>query len=179
MRNHACLALAVLVLAARPAKPDVLDSAANGFTVKVTVSIQASPDDVYRRLVGVADWWNPAHTFSGDAHNLSLDAKATGCFCEKLPNQGSVRHLEVVYAAPGKSLVLAGALGPLQSIAATGSMKMQLSPAGAGTKLEVTYTVVGYQPAGMTTWAVPVDSVLTEQFTRLKNYIERGSPAPK
>jgi hypothetical protein len=31
----------------------------------------------------------------------------------------------------------------------------------------------------MNTWAAPVDSVLTEQFTRLKNYIERDSPAPK
>ena len=145
----------------------------------MTLGIQATPDDVYRRLIAVGDWWNPAHTFSGDAHNLSLDAKATGCFCEKLPNAGSARHLEVVYAAPGKSLVLSGALGPLQSIAAAGSMKIQLSPSGGGTKLEVTYTVGGYLPAGMNTWAAPVDSVLTEQFTRLKNYMEKGSPAPK
>jgi len=186
MRNPAWLALVVLVLAAGPAKPDVLDSAANGFTVKVTLSIQAAPDDVYRRLINVGDWWNPAHTFSGDAHNLSIDAKATGCFCEKLPGSakdpssgGSVRHLEVVYAAPGKLLVLSGALGPLQFIAATGSMKIQLSPAERGTKLEVTYTVVCYVPAGTKTWAAPVDTVLTEQFTRLKNYIERGAPVPK
>ena len=179
MRKHAWLALTVLALVPNPARSEVLDSAANGFTVKVTLSIQAAPDDVYRRIVGVGDWWSPAHTFSGDAHNLSIDAKAGGCFCEKLPNQGSVRHLEVVYAAPGKTLVLSGALGPMQSIAATGSMKIQLTPAGGGTKLEVTYAVAGYLPAGMNTWAAPVDSVLTEQFTRLKNYVERGSPAPK
>jgi hypothetical protein len=35
------------------------------------------------------------------------------------------------------------------------------------------------KPAGMNTWAVPVNNVLTEQFTRLKNYIERGDLAPK
>jgi len=172
-------ALGALIMAAVPAWADVLDSASNGFTVKVTLSIQAAPDDVYRRLIGVGDWWSSQHAFSGDAHNLSIDAKAGGCFCEKLPNGGSVRHLEVVYAAPGKALTLAGALGPMQNIAATGSMKIQLSPAGGGTKLEVTYTAVGYLPAGMNTWAAPVDSVLTEQFTRLKNLIERGSPAPK
>jgi hypothetical protein len=31
----------------------------------------------------------------------------------------------------------------------------------------------------MNTWAAPMDSVLREQFTRLKNYIEHGDPAPK
>jgi hypothetical protein len=41
------------------------------------------------------------------------------------------------------------------------------------------YTVTGYMPAGMNTWAAPVDSVLTEQFTRLKSLIETGKAAPK
>jgi hypothetical protein len=40
----------------------------------------------------------------------------------------------------------------------------------------VTYAVGGYLPAGMNTLATPVDSVLTAQVTRLKNYIERGDP---
>lgn len=117
------------------------------------------------------------HTFSGDSHNLS---KAMGCFCEKLADGGSVRHLEVVYADPGKQLVFSGALGPLQSIAAAGSMTIQLDgAAGAGTKLGVVYTVAGYLPAGMNTWAAPVDSVLTKQFTRLKSLVETGKAAPK
>src|ERR1051326_3995246 len=106
-------ALAALFLAAGRAQPEVVDSAANGFTVKVTVNIQASPDDLYRQIVAVGDWWDSQHTFSGDAHNLSIDATATGCFCEKIPNHGSVRHMEVLLAAPGKSLVLTGALGPI------------------------------------------------------------------
>jgi hypothetical protein len=87
--------------------------------------------------------------------------------------------MEVVMLAPGKMLGLVGALGPLQLIAATGNMGIQFSPADGGTKLDVTYAVTGYLSAGMNNWAAPVDSVLTEQFTRLKNYIERGSPAPK
>lgn len=168
------------LLAAMPVRAAVADSAANGFTVKLEFNIQAPPQKVYRQLVhDVGDWWNSMHSFSGDAHNLSIDDKAMGCFCEKLPSGGSVKHLEVVYADPGKKLVLRGALGPLQSIAATGSMTIQLTPAGDGTKLSVEYTVTGYMAGGMNTWAAPVDSVLNEQFTRLKSLVETGKAATK
>ena len=104
--------LTVAILAPSLARPDVADSAANGFTVKLAVTVQAPPQEVYRRLVhNVGDWWNPMHTFSGDAHNLSIDDKAMGCFCEKLARGGAVRHMEVVFLAPGKTMVLSGALG--------------------------------------------------------------------
>ncbi len=180
MMNSAALAAAVILLTPGWTRAEILNQSASGFTLKVTVNIHATPDEVYRRIVrNVGDWWSPAHTFSGDAHYLTIDAKAMGCFCERLPNLGSVRHMEVVNAAPGEKLVMVGALGPLQSLAATASMTIQLSPAEGGTKLEVTYAVAGYLPAGMNTWAAPVDGVLTEQFTRLKNYVERGDPALK
>jgi hypothetical protein len=89
-----------------------------------------------------------------------------------LPNSGVM---------PGKSIVLAGARGPLQSIAAAGSMKFQLAQSAGDTKLDFTYAVAvtGYLPAGLNTWAPPVGSVLEKQLTRLKNYIEHGNPAPK
>ena len=180
MRNEFVFALPILILTAAITKPDVVDSASNGFTVKVTIQIQAAPKDVYHQLIhNVGDWWSSAHTYSGDAHNLTIDEKPMGCFCERLPNEGSVRHMEVVSLLPGKSLGMTGALGPLQNIAATGNMRVQLSASEGGTKLEVTYAVTGYLPAGMNTWAAPVNSVLTEQFTRLKNYVEHGNPAPK
>jgi len=178
--SKAALAAAFLTMAPLAVTAEVVDSASGGFTVKTTLSIQAAPEEVYRRLVhNVGDWWNPEHTFSRDSHTLSIDDKAAGCFCEKLPNQGSVRHMEVVLAMPGKALVLTGGLGPLQSIAATGSMTFRLAAADGGTRLEVTYTVAGYLPAGMNTWAAPVDGVLKEQLTRLKNYVEHGDPAPR
>jgi uncharacterized protein YndB with AHSA1/START domain len=172
--------IGAVLLAAIPVRAAVADSATNGFTVKLELNIQAPPQDVYRRLVhSVGDWWNSMHTFSGDAHNLSIDDKAMGCFCEKLPSGGSVRHLEVVYADPGKKLVLSGALGPLHSMAATGSMTIQLSAAGAGTKLTIVYAVTGYLAGGMNALAEPVDSVLSEQFTRLKSLIENGKATTK
>jgi len=180
MKNNALLALAALVLVPSWAKSEVADASANGFTVKITLRVQAPPEDVYRRLIqNVGDWWNSEHTYSGDSHNLSIEGKAMGCFCEKLPNDGSVRHMEVVMLVPGKALGLTGALGPLQSIAATGNMGIKLSPADGGTKLDLTYSVTGYLAAGMNTWAAPVDTVLTDQFTRLRNYIEHGNPTPK
>jgi uncharacterized protein YndB with AHSA1/START domain len=170
---------AVLFAFAAFASAEVVDSAASGFTVKTSLNIKAAPDEVYRKLVhDIGEWWNSAHTFSGDAHNLSIEDRLGGCFCEKLPNNGFMRDLEVVTVMPGKRIVMSGALGPLQSVAATGSMQIQVTAADGGTKLEVVYTVTGYQSKGMNTWAAPVDMVLAEQFTRLKNYIETGKPAP-
>jgi len=58
-------------------------------------------------------------------------------------------------------------------------MRIQLTPADGGTKVEVTYAVGGYVAAGLNTWAAPVDGVLKEQFTRLKNALEKGDPAAK
>lgn len=152
------------------------DSSSAGFTVKITLSIHAAPGDVYRKLIQAGDWWSSQHTFSGSSRNLTIEERPMGCFCEKLPAGGGVRHMEVVHVVPGKALGMTGALGPLQSIAATGNMAIRLSPAEGGTRLELVYAVTGYLPAGMNTWAAPVDTVLTEQFTRLKNYIERGDP---
>ena len=176
-------AIAALVLVPARSLAEVADSSAGGFTVKTTLNIQAAPGDVYRRMIrNVGDWWDSAHTFSHDAHNLSIEEKPMGCFCENLPNQGGVRHMEVVFVAPGKALVMTGGLGPLQSLAVSGSMSIELSPVAGGTKLDLTYAVGGYVPAGLNTWATPVDSVLQQQFTRLKNYVERGDaakPAPR
>src|SRR5258708_9642226 len=144
MKLDVALAAILLVVCRGRAKPEVEDSSSTGFTVKLALNIKATPEEVYRRLIHVGDWWNPQHTFSGDSHNLSIEEKPMGCFCEKLPNQGAVRHMEVVYLVPGKSLVLSGALGPLQSLAATRNLRIELSAEPAGTKLEVTYALTGY-----------------------------------
>jgi uncharacterized protein YndB with AHSA1/START domain len=179
--NQRRVGILTLVCAAMPAwmAAEVVDSSNSGFTLKETLSIQAPPQEVYRRIFRVGDWWNSAHTFSGDAHNLTMEEKAAGCFCEKLPNGGGVKHMEVVNLVPGKTIVMHGGLGPLQSMATTATLAIQLSAAEGGTKLEVTYAVAGYAAAGMNTWAAPVDSVLKDQFTRLKSYIEHGEPAAK
>jgi uncharacterized protein YndB with AHSA1/START domain len=172
-----CVVAALFVMVPVLGRADVADSSANGFTVKISMNIQGTPDDVYRKFVrNVGDWWNPEHTFSGSSQNLSIEDKGLGCFCEKMPNGGGVRHLQVIYVAPGKGLVLSGGLGPLQALGVNGSMTITFSAAGGGTKLDVSYAVGGYVAAGLNTWAAPVNAMLTEQFTRLKNYTEHGDP---
>ncbi len=177
--NKVVLAFIAAVFAAAASHAEVLDSSAGGFTVKTTVTISAAPSVVYSKLVNVGDWWDPAHTFSNDAHNLSIEQKPMGCYCEKLPGRGAVRHMEVIYFERGKTLRMSGAIGPLQGLAVTGVLTVVLTPAEGGTKLEATYTVGGYLAGGITSWAAPVDSVISEQFARLKRYIETGSPAAK
>ncbi|MGA3015849.1 MAG: SRPBCC family protein [Bryobacteraceae bacterium] len=178
MRIQQLLWVVALSAAVWPARADVLDSAAGGFSLKIAVTIHASPHDVYAHLLRVADWWDSAHTFSGNAHNLRLEAIPTGCFCEDFRNGGGVRHMDVVYVEPDKTLVLRGGLGPLQRIAASGSMTLALAATPDGTRLELTFAASGYLPAGMNTLAAPVDGVLTEQVNRLKNLVEQGSPGP-
>ncbi len=184
MRLKTVMCGVLFTLCSSVASGEVVDSAANGFVVKTSVMILAAQDDVYRQIVRVGEWWDPAHTFSGDAHNLTIEEKPMGCFCEKLPNQGGVRHMEVVNFVPGKTLVMSGALGPLQSMAATGNMTIQLSSlnSAAGratshlTRVDVTYAVTGYLAGGINALAAPVDGVVGQMFVRLKNRIERGSP---
>src|ERR1700744_245369 len=115
------IGLPAALLLSTAAIAEVADSTAAGFTVKLAIDVQAPPQEVYRRLVhNLGDWWSSSHTFTNDAHNLTIDDKPLGCFCEKLPSGGGVRHMQVVYADPGKRLVLTGLLGPLQTVAGTG-----------------------------------------------------------
>jgi len=171
---------AALIFGPTLTRAEVADSSAAGFTVKFSVAVKAPPADVYQKFVhNIGDWWNPEHTFSGNPRNLSIDDKAAGCFCEKLPDNGGVRHFDIIYVAPGKQMVLSGAMGPLQSLAATGTMSIGFSAADGGTKISVIYTVGGYSADGLNKWAAPVDMVVHEQFDRLRSYVETGSPAPK
>lgn len=166
------------LLAPLVATAEVVDSSSTGFTVKVTMEVHAPPAEVYRKLIrNVGDWWDANHSYSGDSHNFTIDEKAMGCFCENLANGGRVRHMEVIRYDPAKTLVMTGALGPLQAMAVTASMTIQFSPLNGGTKLEVTYAVGGYRPEGMKDLAPVVDGVVTGQFVRLKNYAEHGNPA--
>jgi uncharacterized protein YndB with AHSA1/START domain len=171
-----CLGLAVSALIAGPAQGTVSDVASNGFTLKIDAHIAASPDKVYAALIEPARWWSSDHTFSGDAKNLHLEAKAGGCWCETLPNGGSVTHLTVVYVNPGRTLRLRGALGPFQGLAVAGALTWKIEPAADGTNLSVTYALGGYNHDGFAELAQAGDGVLTTQVGRLKKLIESRSP---
>jgi len=142
-------ALACAVIAADRASAEVTDQAPNGFTVRETVHIAAASDKVYAALIAPQRWWSPHHTLSGDAANLTFDAKAGGCWCETLPNGGSVQHMTIVYVMPGKALRLRGAMGPMQAMAVEDVMDWSLKPDGAGTDITLTGVIGGYANGGV------------------------------
>ena len=171
-------AVATLLIAAN-AKSAVVETAANGFAVEETAHVAATPDKVYVALLHPENWWNSQHTFSGNAANLSLDAKAGGCLCETLPNGGSVQHLAVVALMPGKAIVLRGAMGPFQAQGVDGAMTITLTPKDGGTDLVLDNNYGGYIKGGMGKWPVAADAMLSDLVARLKSYAETGKPAQK
>ena len=169
--------LAIQAAAPGSARAEVFDKSDAGFTSRNIAIIAARPADVYTCLVrDVGKWWDPQHSYSKDAGNLSIDARAGGYFLEKLPDGGSVLHFTVVNAEPGKMLRLVGAMGPLQASGVSGSLTWQLKPEGEGTSVDLVYVVGGYYPGGFETIAPLADKVLGEQLQRLKAYIERSKP---
>jgi len=174
----AILAIVVVCAITVPgAAAEVANSAAGGFTVKITSQIHGAQADVYTKLLHIGEWWSSTHTYSKDAHNLSIEERPGGCFCEKFSEGGGVRHMEVVFVTPGKVLRMSGGLGPLQALGVAGSLTFALSPGETGTRLDVTYAVGGYSEQGLNLIAPLVDQVLGEQVTRLKNLVERGDPS--
>lgn len=166
---------AIIVVWAPSAKAEVTAKSGDGFTVNLVRDIAAPQSRVWQALLKPSLWWHPEHTFSGDAANLHMSVPPGGCFCEKLPQMGGVRHMDVIHAAPPELLRLSGGLGPLQSFPVTGVMNWKLSPTGeAGTRFSLDYEVRGVPGAD---WAEAVDSVLGTQADRLKRYLETGKPA--
>jgi hypothetical protein len=150
------------------ASAEVVDKSPAGFLVKHTATVSASPAEVYGMIVNVSRWWEDAHTWSGSAKNLSIAAKVGGCFCEKLPPDGELQHMTVIYAAPGKLLRMSGALGPMQGFGIAGVLTFELKPREAGTEIAMTYSAGGYFQGGLQTMAEPADHMLAAQFANLK-----------
>ncbi|MFZ6647218.1 hypothetical protein ACO0LO_15950 [Undibacterium sp. TJN25] len=171
----------MLVTLAAPCHAEVVNVSPSGFLIKQDITVNLPPDLAYKTLVSdIGGWWNSEHTFSGNAKNMSIDAHAGGCFCEKLPNGGSVQHLAVVYVVPGKVLRMTGAMGPMQGSGLAGSMTWQITTVPGATadkpasKMEVTYSVGGYMQGGFDKMAPAVNGMLAEQLGRLKNFANTG-----
>jgi hypothetical protein len=145
----------------------VVSAGAGGFTVREEVEFAGTPADAWKHLIDIASWWDPKHTYSGRSSNLSLSLSPGGCWCEKLADGGFVRHLEVVLVIPEKTLRLAGGLGPLQGMGATGALTFTIRGKTAGvTTATAEYSVVGYSSEGFTQLAGAVDQVLGEAMGR-------------
>jgi Polyketide cyclase / dehydrase and lipid transport len=165
-------ACAAVIAGSGATRAEVVGAAANGFEVRETVHVSAAADKAFALLLQPARWWDSDHTFSGAAANLTLEPRAGGCWCESLPDGGSVEHLRVVYVAPGRALRLRGALGPLQPLGVEGALSMTVSPAARGADITFAYAVGGFTKDGLAALAALVDRVLGEQAGRLKHLLD-------
>lgn len=167
------LLIASALLAASPAAAEVTASTETSFTVTEKVTVAAPAARVWATLIAPSAWWSSDHTWSGSAANLTLDPRAGGCWCEKLPEGGSVEHMRVVFFQPDKMLRMTGGLGPLQSFPASAVMTVTLAPAAdrKSTAVTVEYAVAGAPGLGQI--AAPVDGVLGAQVARLKAAAEK------
>ena len=182
-------ALLLIPAASTPAKAEVVARSEQGFVVRHEAIVPADALASWKALIEPAKWWSSAHTFSGDAANLSLDIAAGGCFCENLPApktqpraspRGSVEHLRVLYAERARLLRLTGALGPLQSEAVQGKLTVTLTPGEAGTTIKFEYVVGGYMRFKTEQIAPAVDMVLGQQLASLAAKLggDRAAPPP-
>jgi len=173
-----CILAGLAAAAATPAAAEVVASSEAGFVSHNEAVVPASPAEVWAAMLKPAGWWDPAHTYSGNAANLTIAPTAGGCFCEVVPDAhggppGQVEHMRVIYLAPNSTLRMSGGLGPLQSEAVTAVLTMALEPSGGGTKLSWDFVVGGYLRAPIATLAPVVDQVIGEQLTRLAASLAR------
>jgi hypothetical protein len=150
----AALAAAPLALAAQPAAAEVKDAAGDHFTVRGSVDTTADSKAAWLALIAPGKWWDKAHTWSGDAANLTLTPQGGGCFCERIPEDdsggriglaGSAQHMVVLQTEPMKVLRMRGGLGPLQSEPAEGVLTITLKALdGGGARIAWEYVVGGY-----------------------------------
>lgn len=152
---------------------NVLSSGPDGFVSEHLLDIRATPAEVYAALTeDVGRWWDAAHSYTGDAHNFSIDPRAGGCFCEHFPNFGSIEHMRVLYADPAKFLRMQGGLGPLQAMPVSGVMDFEFVSTDKGARLTYRYSVHGPATAGLEGMAAPVDAVQLGQLKRLQAWVE-------
>ncbi len=163
-------------LLAQRDKPEsqVVEAAVNGFQIKMSIPCKAKPEVVYGSMVNhLSEWWDASHSYTQDAKNMSIEAKPHGWFIEKLPEGGFVRHFEIVYLAPGKTIRFEGGMGPLQEQGIAGSMTINFKPTDSGSTIDLTYNVGGFIVGGektMKQWAPPVKQVIQGQFERLRDH---------
>ena len=79
---------------------EVKSATPDSMLIEFRYSISAPAAKVWESLKHPERWWPADHTWSGKRENLSLEATAGGCFCERW-DSGSVEHGRVVMAMPG------------------------------------------------------------------------------
>lgn len=170
------MAVVLAALAVAPASAEVTRTTDDSFVSRNEVVVKATPKEVWLALITPSTWWQSAHTWSGDAKNLTLTPQAGGCFCETIPEvdepgrftlEGSVEHMRVVQAYPEAALRMVGALGPLQSEPVNGVLTIVISKHEMGTRIVFEYNVGGPMRYEIPVISKAVDGVMAAQMASL------------
>ncbi len=173
MRAWILAALAAVTLGGA-ARAEVVDKGAYGFRLKFVQQVAAPPAKVFKAVGEIGRWRSDAHSYSGEAANMTMPLVANACFCETLAG-GGVRHGVVEAVVPNTLIRVEAALGPLQDEGVGAALAFNLKPKDGGTELTVTYHVGGARDF-IVSAAPGVDGVLSEAVGRLKRYVETGKP---
>ena len=172
MSRFKAMAFLVILLIANSASAVIVDQQDDYFAIQFESTFAMSVKDLNAHIFQIGEWWDPAHTYTGDSNNLYIDLEKE-CFCERLPGGGYVNHLSLVYYQPGVLLRFVGGLGPLQSIPVNGVMEFRFKRLDdKQTQLNVSYLVSGNSP-GLKDWAGPVHWVIQQQLNRLASQVEK------
>ena len=178
--RFAVLALALFAadLATRPAEAEVVAATPTRFEIRASQTVSASPEQAWNRLVRIGAWWGNEHTYSGNGHNMRLDARAGGCWCERWAD-GAIEHGRVVLVmtrAGVRTLRIDAPLGPLQEMAVNAVLTFTITPDARGAKIDMTYHVAGDASLHLEQVGSGVNGVMMEQFGRLIRLVTSGSP---
>lgn len=177
---RAIVIAAGFALGAAPAAAEVVETTADRFVTRDTASVKAPPLATWLALTKPGEWWNSAHSWSGDAKNMTITPQGGGCFCERIPvgdsgnssaMEGSARHAEVLQAFPMKVLRMSGGFGPLQGEPVSGVLTITLKEVPGGTRILWEYNVGGPMRYKIAEIAPAVDGVMSEQLKRLQAHL--------
>jgi hypothetical protein len=183
-KRTSSLACLILALMAHPALAAVTSSGPSGFKLSETQTAHASPAKLYAALHAIGHWLDPKSNDKGGWHNaahVTLDLVPGGCLCEKLPNGGGARYMQVVLLSPQKAIILSGAPGiaPL-AVGLTSTVVISFQAMSHGTQINVTYTASGYfDTIDTALFAARVDGLLGAQVQRWARFTDtRNADAP-
>ncbi len=157
----------IMLLGITPgAQSEVRSATATDFAIHHEAVVKVDPATAYKLATQPARWWSGAHSWSGNAHNFRLEARAGGCWCEVWKG-GSVAHGRVLMARPGQMLRVDAPFGPLMQMPVQAVFTLSFKPEGTGTRMSADYIAAGPASLSLDKLAIPVDQVIGEQFTRL------------
>lgn len=136
------------------------------FTLKLVAQSPYSSEQVWKKLLKPERWWQSSHTYSGDAGNLTIEAKAGGYWREDWEG-GSVLHGTILNIQENKLLRLSAPFGPLQELAVETVWTITLTPTDTGTKITFDFIANGNQESGLDNLASAVNYVKGEALKNL------------